>query len=101
MDITLLWIVVALLALGIVAGATRGSGTRSLEYRLARVERKLDLVLDHLGVTEPADDLTAEVTALLAQGKKIVAVKRYREVTGADLRDAKEAVDRIGRGTTR
>ncbi|MFD9895256.1 hypothetical protein ACFWY9_38450 [Amycolatopsis sp. NPDC059027] len=101
MDITLLWIVVALLILGILAGASRGPGTRSLEYRLARVERKLDLVLDHLGITEPAGELTVEVAALLAQGKKIAAVKHYREATGTTLRDAKDAVDRIGGGPTR
>ena len=40
----------------------------------------------------PGQDLT-EVMTLLQQGKKIQAVKRYRELTGAGLREAKEAVE--------
>jgi ribosomal protein L7/L12 len=100
-DITLLWLVIALLILGIVVGASRVSGTTSLERRLARVERKLDLVLDHLGVHEPASDLAVELDALLGQGKKIAAIKRYREITGAGLKEAKDEVDRISRETIR
>jgi ribosomal protein L7/L12 len=38
-----------------------------------------------------------EVLALLVDGKKIPAIKRYRELTGAGLREAKEAVDEIDR----
>ncbi|MYW94375.1 hypothetical protein G3I59_28220 [Amycolatopsis rubida] len=72
-----------------------GSSTRSLERRLGRVERKLDLVLGHLGVREPDGALVAELEPLLRQGKKIAAVKRYREVTAAGLKEAKDAVDRM------
>ncbi|GAB97191.1 ribosomal protein L7/L12 [Kineosphaera limosa] len=39
-----------------------------------------------------------EVLDLLRSGKKIQAVKRYRELTGAGLREAKEAVDEIEAG---
>ena len=37
----------------------------------------------------------AEVMALLEQGKKIQAIKVYRKLTGAGLREAKEAVERL------
>ncbi|GAA4534112.1 ribosomal protein L7/L12 [Amycolatopsis samaneae] len=99
MDNALLWLVIALLFLGVLAYASQG--TKSLEHRLARVERKLDLVLGHLGVDEPGTELAGEVEALLRQDKKIVAIKRYREVTGAGLKEAKDAVERISRGETR
>lgn len=36
-----------------------------------------------------------EITVLLSQGKKIQAIKLYRERTGTGLADAKQAVDRI------
>ncbi|MFD8301697.1 ribosomal protein L7/L12 [Streptomyces sp. NPDC059690] len=64
------------------------------DKRVARVERKLDLIIEHLGIdaSEPWND---EVAALLRDGKKIQAIKVYREATGADLREAKEAVDRL------
>lgn len=39
--------------------------------------------------------LTAEIGQLLARGKKIQAIKLYRERTGAGLDEAKNAVDRI------
>lgn len=42
-----------------------------------------------------ADD---QLHALLAEGRKIEAIKLYRERTGAGLREAKEAVDAIERG---
>lgn len=39
-----------------------------------------------------------DVHAAIARGEKIRAIKIYRELTGADLRAAKEAVDRIESG---
>ena len=41
----------------------------------------------------------AEITRLLAAGDTIGAIKRYRELTGLGLREAKDAIDRMtGRG---
>ncbi|WP_208720248.1 ribosomal protein L7/L12 [Amycolatopsis circi] len=95
MNLELLWLIVALLILGIVLSTGWGSSTRSLERRMTRLERKLDLVLDHLGVRKPTGDLVAELEPLLREGKTIAAIKRYREVTGAGLKEAKDAVDRM------
>ena len=41
--------------------------------------------------------LLAEITHLLARGRKIDAIKVYRQYTGMDLLGAKEAVDSIER----
>src|SRR4051794_19078941 len=66
--------------------------------RLRRLEAKLDLVLKHLNLEyrepSPGADLSEEVKSLAAQpGRKIEAIQRYREQTGAGLRQAKVAVD--------
>jgi ribosomal protein L7/L12 len=47
-----------------------------------------------LGVVVPEPDGISEVDALIRADRKIEAIKRYRELTGAELREAKEAVDR-------
>lgn len=94
------------MGLGIAVGlalvaASASVGRRETErrqVRLALIERKLDAVLDHLGVEVPEPHLQ-QVEALLGRGKTIEAIKAYREATGAGLREAKEAVDRLsGRG---
>jgi ribosomal protein L7/L12 len=59
------------------------------------MERKLDAIADRLGVAVVEPEL-AEVTALLRQGKKIQAIKAYRESTGAGLAEARDAVERLG-----
>jgi ribosomal protein L7/L12 len=59
---------------------------------LSRLERKLDLVLSHLNLDVPEDDL-ADIRALAQSGKKIEAIKLYRERTGAGLAEAKTAVE--------
>lgn len=43
-------------------------------------------------------DLDAEIRALLAEGRKIDAVKRLREETGIGLAEAKDAVEALERG---
>jgi hypothetical protein len=46
-----------------------------------------------------SDDLPADVIELIAAGKKIRAIKRYRELTGAGLREAKAVIDStVGEG---
>ncbi|MFD7612593.1 ribosomal protein L7/L12 [Streptomyces sp. NPDC059828] len=69
-----------------------------MDRRVARLERKIDLVLDHMGASEPADPRLEQVAALLREGKKIEAIKVYREVTDADLKEAKDAVERMEAG---
>lgn len=74
-----------------------GPGDRAAHAaRLRRIERKLDLILDHLGLDgeDPAAaSLPAEARRLADDGRKIEAIKAYREQTGAGLREAKEAIE--------
>lgn len=91
---------VAVLVL-LLALAGRGGSTRQLERRLDRLERKVDLLLQHLDVPQPGLDLgpdiavDQDVVALARAGRKIEAIKRYREITGVGLKEAKDAVERI------
>jgi ribosomal protein L7/L12 len=47
--------------------------------------------------TLPGDDIPADVMELIAADKKIQAIKRYRQLTGAGLREAKAVIDGIVR----
>ncbi|MEU7632264.1 50S ribosomal protein L7/L12 [Nocardia sp. NPDC049220] len=82
-------------------------GNRRVEPKIDALNFKLDLIMNHLGITElpsaapiqtraivPSGNGLDEVDALLAQGKKIQAIKRYRELTGCGLKEAKDAVER-------
>ncbi|WP_217210904.1 ribosomal protein L7/L12 [Streptomyces sp. AC550_RSS872] len=91
MDIAVLFLVLAAFW-GIMTIQSRIS---QADQRVARVERKLDLVLDHLGL-DGEDPRMGEVVSLVRTGKRVQAIKVYREITGAGLKEAKDAVDRLG-----
>ncbi|MEU4526195.1 hypothetical protein AB0F52_46685 [Amycolatopsis sp. NPDC024027] len=90
----LLFGVVVLVAVVGLASSSTDRKLGRVDRRLARVERKLDAIADRLGVSTEEPEL-AEVTALLRQGKKIQAIKAYRDRTGADLKEARDAVERL------
>ncbi|MEV5592771.1 hypothetical protein [Streptomyces sp. NPDC052496] len=90
-----LWTIIGAAAVVIVVlASTMDARHKTLERRLRRMDRKLDLIMEHLGIEETGPEGMAEIDALLHKGKKIEAIKRYRELTGADLVEAKEAVER-------
>lgn len=72
--------------------------------RLAALEANVQHLARHLGLPDPppppglpavgADPLV-EVRGLKAEGRTINAIKRYRELTGVGLAEAKDAVDRM------
>jgi ribosomal protein L7/L12 len=86
--------IAALLFVLLAVSGFADSRAKRTERRLARIERKLDVLLAHAGAAEPEDARMAEVDALLRNDKKIQAIKIYRDVTGAGLVEAKEAVER-------
>jgi large subunit ribosomal protein L7/L12 len=82
---------------------------RGINERLRRLEEHAERVGQQLGVpfgdpsasgsasasASAGSGVTAEVVALAQGGKKIEAIKRYRELTGVGLREAKDVVDGI------
>ncbi|GIF41621.1 ribosomal protein L7/L12 [Actinoplanes xinjiangensis] len=80
----------------VVAGGRRGTVDRQAQ-KLAAVERKLDLIMAHLGIREPEPDVPGAVLQELLAGRKIQAIKEYRDATGVGLKEAKDAVEFLAR----
>jgi ribosomal protein L7/L12 len=60
------------------------------------VNRKLEMLMKHSGMN--VEDLATQVVQAMLRDvpfNKIMAIKRYRELTGTGLAEAKEAVERI------
>jgi ribosomal protein L7/L12 len=68
--------------------------------RIQEVERKLNLVLTHLGI-DPSVQIapSSHVMSLAADPKqRIAAIKAYREQTGAGLKESVAVIDKIAAG---
>ena len=61
-----------------------------LKERIAHLERLLKATGESIDLTLSPSEL-----ALVAQGRKLEAVKAYRDRTGVDLKTAKQAVDTV------
>ena len=69
-----------------------GAGLVEAKQAVEALERD-----EPLPTGEPADSSPeAEIVALLQQGRKIKAIKLYREQTGLGLKEAKDAVEAMG-----
>jgi ribosomal protein L7/L12 len=85
-----------------------------IKQRLALIETRLQQLFEHLDIApresagggwwgddkgEPLDPASdPEIQDLLAKGNEIQAIKRYRELTGLGLKEAKEAIERARPG---
>ena len=79
-------------------GSSRCQFTGADRVQLARLEKKVDRILKHLGLEyveeAPRCLLSPEVQAAgLDPGRKIEAIKLHREQTGVGLKEAKDAVE--------
>jgi ribosomal protein L7/L12 len=90
-------VMLPLVLLALVVASGRRSAADRQAQRLAAVERKLDLIMTHLGIREPEPDLPAAVLQELLAGRRIQAIKEYREATGVGLKEAKDAVELLAR----
>lgn len=68
-----------------------------LRQRVATLERQVEFLLNHLRLTytEAPDAAYDELLDLVRRGRKIEAIKRYREMTGIGLKAAKQYVDSL------
>lgn len=88
-------ILVVLLLLFITISGNQSSTARTAE----RLERKLDAVIEHLGIdADKAVGVTPEALAdidrCIWSDQRVKAIKLYREATGLGLLEAKNWVDR-------
>jgi hypothetical protein len=86
-------LVIILLVLMLVAGYQM----EQLKRELRRLSAQLDSIREKLGIIEPLK-IPPEIPGLLQAGRKIEAIKVYRQATGAGLAEAKAAVERIADG---
>ncbi|NBR07220.1 MAG: hypothetical protein EBT92_15845 [Planctomycetes bacterium] len=70
------------------------TGSQAVELRLQRVERKLDAIINHLGIVMNSG-VDPQIIELVQAGKKIEAIKLYRESTGVGLKEAKDFVESL------
>jgi len=70
------------------------TGSQAVDMRLQRVEKKLDAIISHLGVVMNLG-VDAQLIELVRAGKKIEAIKLYRESTGVGLKEAKDFVESL------
>lgn len=63
--------------------------------RLEQLERRVDAILEHLGIPDPVaapSPVSSRVAALVREGRTMEAIKLHMNETGADLASAKDAV---------
>jgi len=69
-----------------------------LRQRIAKLESQMAFIFKHQGINyreEPNRGVSPEIINLMRQGKKIQAIKLYRQETGVGLREAKEFVESL------
>ncbi|MCB2340183.1 ribosomal protein L7/L12 [Clostridium estertheticum] len=79
-----------LMAIGLLLGI---SGSISqIRNDIKRINTNVNRIAKQVGVP---DTVTDELKGLLLEGERIKAIKKYREVTGFGLVEAKEYVDSL------
>jgi hypothetical protein len=103
-DFIWIWCIVTIVVSLYAGGkAAYGRFQPSDVARLRRLEAKVDLILEHLGLEykDPATPggLSEEVKVLADDpARRIDAIKLHREQTGLGLKEAKDAVDAYSAG---
>ena len=89
----------AVLVLLLLAGIRAHlADVRSRMGALTRVEVKLDLLLKHANIKfDPYAGLQREIVEAAQAGRKIEAIKLYRQSSGVGLKEAKDFVEALQR----
>lgn len=69
-----------------------------LRQRIGKLENQIAFILQQQGLNYREEEnlgVSPEIINLMRQGKKIQAIKLYRQETGAGLKQAKEFVDSL------
>jgi ribosomal protein L7/L12 len=84
---------------GIIAGTlllTIAGALNQLRGDIQRTNLILERIAKHIGVPDEVyENIDHELIKLIAEGKKIKAVKRYRLVTGMGLKESKKYIDSL------
>lgn len=88
MDYKIIWVIICVLLLSCISSAIS-----QLRNDIKHTNSILEKIAKQIGVPEPPVD--DEIKTLIAEGKKIKAIKRYREITGVGLKEAKDYIDKL------
>ena len=69
-----------------------------LRQRITKLENQIAFILHQQGLIYPEEQnmgVSSEIMNLMRQGKKIQAIKLYRQETGVGLKQAKDFVDAL------
>jgi hypothetical protein len=92
--------VTLILLLVVLAGTVRVQFS-ALQVRIAalsRLEAKVDLLLKHSGIKfDPYANLPQDITDAVRAGRKIEAIKLYRQSHGCSLKEAKDVIEEVQR----
>jgi len=70
--------------------------SNGLRKNLSQMNETLNQIAEKVGVIDTeTENIDSELKVLIVDGKKIKAIKRYREHTRIGLLEAKEYVDRL------
>ena len=72
-----------------------------MRVRLNRLEQKVAFLLRELGLEDKEKELASvplqdDITSLVRQGRKIEAIKLYRQRNNVGLKEAKDVIDNMG-----
>lgn len=89
-------VVTVVILAALISGSAAQRRDARIQDRLAGIERRLNLIIEQQGIVLPVPE-HPDVVEHLRGGRKILAVKAYRDRTGVGLAEAKEAVEQIAR----
>lgn len=81
------------IALGVVSAVGIVSSISKLRSDIKKTNLILDKITKQIGI--PEEDIDGEIKTFVSEGNKIKAIKRYRDISGAGLKEAKEYIDNL------
>lgn len=89
MNDTIIWVLAGSLGLLLIS-------IGQLRNDIDRMNITLTKISKHIGLADTAiENIDGELKDLISKGKKIKAIKRYRDVTGIGLKESKEYIDKL------
>jgi ribosomal protein L7/L12 len=64
-----------------------------IDWRIKQLEKKIDLILQHLGIEYEEDSFQERLKYLISVNQKIAAIKELRQQTGMGLKEAKNTIE--------
>ena len=91
----------ALMLLALVLLAGLGARLNGLQRRISevsRIEAKIDLLLKQANIRfDPYANVPSDIVQAVRDGKKIEAIKLYRQSAGCGLKEAKNFIEEVQR----